>query len=184
MGTPISPMLTNLIMIPFDYELSKYLRSLYKPENNSDRRGRRFVYTRYADDMHISCRIDFDWKAVQREIHRIFKRFGAPYVMKAEKTHYGSRSGQNWMLGIMLNKDNKMTIGHKKKRQFEAMLHNYLKDRAEGRSWENGALFYMQGVISYYRMVNEAETNDVLRAYGERHNLDIEKCVKDDLAAG
>ena len=31
MGTPISPMLTNLIMIPFDFEFSKFLRSLQDP---------------------------------------------------------------------------------------------------------------------------------------------------------
>ena len=40
-GTPISPLLTNLIMIPIDHQISNTLRDYNKQQ---------FVYTRYADD--------------------------------------------------------------------------------------------------------------------------------------
>lgn len=43
-GTPISPMITNIMMIPIDYKL---FNSLHDEEST-------FVYTRYADDMLIS----------------------------------------------------------------------------------------------------------------------------------
>ena len=43
-GTPISPLITNVMMIPIDYQLYKKLR---------DFNGNRFVYTRYADDFTI-----------------------------------------------------------------------------------------------------------------------------------
>ena len=44
-GTPISPMLTNLIMIPIDHRLTNTLRSF---------RGNHYIYTRYADDITFS----------------------------------------------------------------------------------------------------------------------------------
>ena len=40
-GTPISPLLTNLIMIPIDHKISNTLRDYNKQQ---------YVYTRYADD--------------------------------------------------------------------------------------------------------------------------------------
>ena len=43
-GTPISPIITNIMMIPFDFKLTKALREFD---------GRQFVYTRYADDFII-----------------------------------------------------------------------------------------------------------------------------------
>lgn len=183
MGTPISPMLTNLIMIPFDYEISKYLRARYQKENNSDGRGRRFAYTRYADDMHISCRIDFNPEEVVREIRSLFAVFHAPYQIKREKTHYGSSSGKNWMLGLMLNKDNKITIGHKKKREFESMLFNYGKARTSGCVWTQDQLHYMLGLISYYRMVNRDDIDNVIATYGRKFGMDIEATIKSDLNA-
>jgi len=56
-GTPISPFMTNVMMIPLDYKISNTLR-------NFD--DRRFVYTRYADDLLISCKVDFNKDLVQR----------------------------------------------------------------------------------------------------------------------
>lgn len=49
-GTPISPVLTNLMMIPIDHELSKILR-----ENTPH-----IIYTRYADDILLSSDLSFE----------------------------------------------------------------------------------------------------------------------------
>lgn len=181
MGTPLSPMLTNLIMIPFDYEFSRYLRSLYKPENNSDGKGRMFVYTRYADDMDISCRIGFRWGEVVHKIREIFMHFGAPYKVNEEKTHYGSVHGKNWMLGVVLNGEHQMTIGHHKKEQFRAILTNYSKDRLAGITWPNDQLQWVNGLLSYYRMVNKSSINNVIKSVGAKHGFDVEAAIKADL---
>ena len=52
-------------------------------------------------------------------------RFHAPFELNTSKTRYGSAAGANWNFGIMLNKDNQMTIGRKKKKQLESMLTAY-----------------------------------------------------------
>jgi hypothetical protein len=93
-GTPISPFLTNVMMIAIDHKISNTLR-------NFD--NRRFVYTRYADDLLISCQIRFDKDKVQRFVMDALTEYNAPFTIKPEKTRYGSSSGRNWTLGVMLN---------------------------------------------------------------------------------
>lgn len=183
MGTPFSPMLTNVIMIPFDFEMSKYLRGRANPDANADHKGRKFVYTRYSDDIHISCGISFRFTEIVQVMRNLFSQFGAPYTIKREKTHYGSSGGRNWILGVMLNKDNQITIGHKKRERFKSLLHNYLADRATGNRWSLDQLQYLTGLISYYRMVNREDTDKLLRIYSEEFHTDLERAIKEDLVA-
>ena len=108
------------MMIPVDFKIARELR-----EHNHQR----FVYTRYADDFQISSKYSFSFMEIQNVIVSILKEFDAPFTIKSEKTRYGSSAGQNWNLGLMLNKDNKITVGYKKKRQFQAMLSSYIMDK-------------------------------------------------------
>lgn len=183
MGTPLSPCLTNIIMVPFDYELSRYLCGRYDPARNSDGKGRMFVYTRYADDLHISCRIWFDRYKIIQKILDIFKHFNAPYQIKDEKTHFGSVNGKNWMLGMMLNGNHEITIGYKNKKNFRAMLNNYVTDRAAGNPWSLEQLQYLKGIISYYRMINKESTNAVIAYVGGKCGVDVEELIKYDMRA-
>ena len=173
-GTPISPFITNVMMIAIDHKISKSLR-------NFD--SRRFVYTRYADDLLISCKIDFDKDSVQQFVVDTLSEFHAPFTIKREKTRYGSAAGRNWNLGLMLNGENQITIGHKRKKHFKAMLDNYVRDRKSNADWSLHDIQVLSGRISYYRMVEKDYIDYLLRHYGEKHGADIEKCIKVDLSA-
>jgi hypothetical protein len=173
-GTPISPFLTNVMMIPIDHKLSNGLRNFDK---------HRFVYTRYADDLLISCKHDFDKDKVQRFVIDTLAEFGAPFSIKPEKTRYGSSAGRNWNLGLMLNSDNQITIGHKRKKEFKAMLDNYIRGRKSGRGWERHDIQVLGGLISYYRMVEREYIDYLIRQCGDKHGNDIEACIKADLRA-
>jgi hypothetical protein len=173
-GTPISPFITNVMMIAIDHKISNGLR-------NFD--NRRFVYTRYADDLLISCKIDFNKDSVQQFVIDALAEFQAPFTIKREKTRYGSAAGRNWNLGLMLNNENQITIGHKKKKHFKAMLDNYMRDRKSGSRWELHDIQVLNGLISYYRMVERDYIDYLLRQYGEKHGADVEQCIKADLAA-
>lgn len=98
-GTVLSPMLTNIFMVPIDHKLFNELAE------------RHIVYTRYADDIHISAQEKFPWQNIVKLIEDTLKEFGAPWVIKKEKTHFGSRKGKNWSLGLMLNSNNNITVG-------------------------------------------------------------------------
>ena len=173
-GTPISPFITNLMMIPIDHRISNALR---------DFGNRRFVYTRYADDLLISCKIDFDKDLVQKFVVDTLAEFQAPFGIKKSKTRYGSASGRNWNLGLMLNGDNQITVGHKRKKQFKAMMENYLRDRKSGNAWDIHDIQVLNGLISYYRMIERDYINYLLQQYSTKHGADIEKCIKADLSA-
>lgn len=171
-GTPISPTITNIMMIPIDHKLSNVLRNFNK---------QRFVYTRYADDFLISSEYDFKFRDIENLIVEVLNEFGAPFTIKSEKTRYGSSAGSNWNLGVMLNKDNKITVGYKKKRQFQAMLSSYVMDRLNGQRWEKSDIQTMEGYRNYYRMV-EGETIDrIVEHIGSKFNVDIVRLIKEDL---
>jgi hypothetical protein len=173
-GTPISPFLTNVMMIPIDHKLSNKLR-------NFD--SRRFVYTRYADDLLISCKIDFDKNKVQQFVIDTLTEFNSPFSINPTKTRYGSSAGRNWNLGLMLNSENQITIGHKRKKEFKAMLDNYIRDRKSGQGWQLHDIQVLSGLISYYKMVEKDYIEYLIQQCGNKHQACIESCIKADLKA-
>lgn len=171
-GTPISPLITNVMMIPFDFKLTRTLREFEK---------QRYVYTRYADDFIISSKFDFDVRAVEKLVVDTLESFGAPFTINASKTRYGSSAGRNWNLGVMLNKDNEITVGHKNKRRLQSMLHNYVTDKRRGVAWEKSDIQTMQGLISYYRMVEEENIDAIIKHLNEKMNVNVMQLIKEDL---
>lgn len=163
-GTPISPLITNVMMIPFDFRVTKRLRDLD---------GKTFIYTRYADDIHVSCRFDFDINRVQEVLMEEMRNQNAPFVFNTEKTHYGSCAGRNWMLGVMLNKDNKITIGHKKKKNFISMLRNFILSSQSDSPWTVEEVQCALGLYSYYRSVEEKEIDDVVGKVNAKFSCDV-----------
>lgn len=170
-GTPISPLITNIIMIPVDYELSKGFR---KHKQN-------FVYTRYADDFLISSRKGFDPKMVEKGIVKTLTSFDAPFTIKSSKTRYGSSAGRNWNLGLMYNKDHQITVGHDKKRRFRAELSSYVMDRLHGVRWSVSDIQTMEGTRSYYAMVEPQAIDNLIKKINTKFNVDVIKMIKADL---
>ena len=170
-GTRISPMLTNLMMIPIDHELSNTLRN--KDEN--------FVYTRYADDILISSRIKFDCKELQNYIISVLEKHKAPFSINTEKTRLGSSAGRNYNLGVILNKDNNITVGHQKKKEFKAALCNYITDKKNGHSWDLHEVQILDGTMSYYRMVEKDYIDYVVDHYNKKFSVDVLAMIRQDL---
>ena len=171
-GTPISPWLTNLLMIEFDYKITKLLNKLHTlglPKQ-------RYVYTRYADDILISAKEKFDYQLVINEIKNIFK--DTPLNIKDEKTRFGSSAGRNWNLGIMYNKDNELTVGHKKKRQIKDNIYYFIKFKD---NFELEDCWWLQGNISWLRSVEPEYTSGLLKYYQDKFNIDVWKTLLDKI---
>ena len=173
-GTPISPLITNIMMIPIDYKLSNKLRNFEK---------QRFVYTRYADDFLVSSRYDFSYREVEKLMVDTLQEFGAPFSINTKKTRYGSTAGSNWNLGVMVNANNEITVGHQKKRQFKAMLTSYVLDRRNGTAWDKHDIQIMEGLRSYYRMVEKDTIDEIVSKIGTKFGVDIPALIKEDLRA-
>lgn len=167
-GTPTSPMLTNALMIPIDHAISKMCHE-YQPH---------LCYTRYADDILISSEYSFKWTDVQNKLIAILNSFEAPFSLHPDKTRYGSSAGRNWNLGVMLNAENKITIGHEKKKVFKAMVFQFMTDDAKGVAWGLEDVQHFLGLISYYRMVEKESIDAILATYSAKFNKDVEATAK------
>lgn len=170
-GTPMSPMLTNLMMIPIDCKLVEYCRN-HKPM---------LVVTRYADDIHISSKYNFRWTEVQNSIVSIFEQAHAPFTLNREKTHYGSRSGRNWMLGLMYNQNGDITIGHQRKKLLKVSIFNFLNDYKNNIHWSLEDLQVLQGNISYARMIEKSSIDAVVQAYNSKFNASLDDTIKAEI---
>ena len=171
-GTPISPLITNLIMIPVDYKLANILRDYNKQH---------FVYTRYADDFAISSQYDFRFREIEQMIVDTLASFGAPFTINAKKTRYGSRTGRNWLLGVMVNGSNDITIGYKRKREFQTMLYNYAMDHNRGICWDKGDVQHMDGLKSYYKMIEGEVIDRIIAHVSGKVGVDIATLIDYDL---
>lgn len=171
-GTPISPTITNIMMIPVDFKLANGFR---------DFNGQRFIYTRYADDFQVSSRYTFSFREVERFISDTLHEFGAPFQINSSKTRYGSSAGSNWNLGIMLNKDNEITVGYKVKKQFQAMLSSYIMDKKNGVDWDKTDIQTMDGYRNYYRMVEGETIDKMVEHIGRKFGVDVVQMIKQDL---
>lgn len=177
-GTPMSPWLTNVMMIPFDHLMSRKLSKL----KMADGVTRQFTYTRYADDLHISCYLSFDPMEIQEIVIQALKFFNAPFCLNESKTRYGNRnSSENWMLGLMWNQNNEITVGWRNMKTFKAMVTNYIGAKKDGKDWDLEEVQHFNGLISYYKMVNRNATMDVIKKYNAKFHVNVEAMIHDDL---
>lgn len=168
-GTPISPTITNIMMVPIDHALSKSFRE------------KKIVYTRYADDFILSSRTKFDPQEMQKVIDGVLQEFDAPFRIKPEKTRFGSSAGSNWILGVVLNQNHDITIGYKNKRRFESMLFNYAMDKRNGKSWDLHDVQVMDGLRSYYVMVEKDPVEAIIKKVSDKVGVDVVETIKADL---
>ena len=165
-GSHLSPLLTNLAMVPIDYTLTEELHNF---------KGHHYVYTRYADDITISCKEKFDPNEILDVIKSIFRTFDVPFRINNDKTRFGSTAGRNYHLGIIVNKDNQLSVGHEKNQKFRAMIYNFC---TVGDYWEIHDVQKMLGLISYYKAIEPDFVKKTLDKYGNKYGIDIEKKAK------
>lgn len=166
-GTPMSPLLTNLIMVHYDYQIEQYL---------AEKEGF-YIFTRYADDLLISSQKKFNWKETCRDLQEILK----PFEINKEKIRFGSKAGRNWNLGLMLNKDNKITLGHKKKKTLNAMLNNFLKKYTTNQHWTKEELYKLQGHLSYLNHIEPEYHDYIIKKYNKKYHTDLKTIISNTL---
>lgn len=167
-GTPMSPMLTNLIMIPIDYAIQEYCI-----ENQ-------LTYTRYADDILISKGVKWNWQQTVNDIQEILRN-SSPFEIKTEKTRFGSSAGRNWNLGLMYNKDQQITVGYRNKKNYKAMLHNLMEAEKTNEHWTKDELYYFQGITAYYKSVEPEYFYNLIKRYEREYGITLKSIYKANL---
>lgn len=175
-GTPLSPLLTNLIMVEFDYKINKLIYSLTK---DAGLMKQKYIYTRYADDIIISAKNKFEYNILLDALRDLFRN--TPLTINEEKTRFGSSSGRNWNLGVMCNKDNNITIGYRKKQHLKTIINNYMKDRDIDLIWGLEDLYWLQGQLSWLRNVEPEYYAGFKRYLNNKYGKDVPTCIIQDI---
>lgn len=159
-GSPLSPLLTNIIMIPIDYALYEALKQHNKQH---------FVYTRYADDIDISSKYDFDYKEILKLIEKTFQN--TPLKINYQKVHYTTTAHQNWHLGLMLNQHNQITLGYKKKKEIKTNLYTYCKTK---ETWSKSDAETFLGELNYFIQIEPEYAQYLIDLYSKKYNNNID----------
>jgi len=164
-GTPISPMLTNLVMIPFDHALSNLLH----------KHG--FVYTRYADDIQISHRDKFSPGEIVNLVKIVLREQKMPYRIKNEKTRFGSSSGRNWNLGLMLNNENHITIGHEEHKRMKARIHSFIMDETHQKPWSHEDVERLAGQFAYFESIEPQYAQHIIFSINKKLDVNFNRLL-------
>lgn len=172
-GTPVSPMLTNVMMIPIDHRLANTLA--HWTDHNH------YVYTRYADDILISCKYKFDYRSVVGHINEALRNFHAPFSINDEKTRFQSRNGHNFHLGVILNDKNEITVGYKQRDSFRGQLCDFIRTCAVGDAYDPHDVQVMSGVLEYYKSVEPAYWDRTIARLNRKYQCDLQGLIKEKM---
>lgn len=191
-GTPISPLITNIMMIPIDHRISNELINVYNAVSKNGVRHK-FVYTRYADDIKISNRVDFrprkiDGKVlspvksesgkvidIESWIVKILKDFKAPFSLNKDKTKYTSIYGSNWSLGLLTNQYNEISLGHKSRNYLSAKLWAFTNNFINGDMPTISQAQKLHGELRYHMFIEHDKTMKIVNTIERK--LDLKKGV-------
>ncbi|MGF6375050.1 retron-type reverse transcriptase [Clostridiales Family XIII bacterium PM5-7] len=184
-GTPISPLLTNILMIPIDFKIYNKLltdaKSVTEFDKDDGEQNFKLLYTRYADDLFIGGHRGFKYSSVIEYINSVLEEEQAPFKLNTKKTRYGSIAGSNWILGLMYNQDYGITIGHKEKKRIQAMITNFMMDVQNGNFWDVKDIQVMMGNISYLKSVEPKSCEQIIEKYNKKFNANVLDTMKECL---
>ena len=81
-----------------------------------------------------------------------------------------------------MNKDNNITVGHRNKKRFRAMLNSYVLDKKNGKNWELHDVQTLRGLLSYYTMIEKDYFEALIKSVNEKHNVNLSAMIKADLS--
>ncbi len=164
-GSPISPLISNLIMLPFDKTLTQKIRRF----NHQS-----YTYTRYADDLLITSPFDFKYEDVLQLVEDTLSKHALPFTINRAKLRYASMSGRNWNLGLMYNKDQNITIGQKKKKELHSLVNAFMKDFTTVISteseWSKQSTQELIGKLGYLKNVEPDYYQTIITKYSRMYD--------------
>ena len=129
-GAPSSPFVSNAIMFDFDKSVDDWAK-----ENG-------FIYTRFADDITISCQTKKDTGTITAKLNETLKSLEYPKLrLNNKKQKSVSLKSRVTITGLNITSEHKVSLGRKKKKEISAMIHHYKDKRplkykmSELRGW-------------------------------------------------
>ena len=204
-GAPTSPLLSNIAMIPIDYDL-QYSR-LFNRNPYYD-----YTYTRYADDIFIShatfkvpkysleeqflailfgetieeesIPLERDSEIIKRiigrtikSIEKCLKEHNQDFELNKSKTKIRYLThGNVWMLRVTVGSDVK--IGNKKKQKLKASLWSFLMDCKNGKPWTKKQTQKLIGKLGYAKYIEPKFVTDYVAKYERKSGMNFRNEIK------
>ena len=161
-GSPLSPLLSNMVLMPFDFYMYYSIKHFEG------------VYTRYADDILISLPNKKDISFIENIINgHLCTHVSEGLELKTSKSRCGSIAGSYWNLGLMLNKDRNITLGHERKMKLKAKINNFIYDFTNQNYWSIIDTQVLQGEVNYFKTIEPDYASFVIRRLQEKHHTQL-----------
>lgn len=156
-GSPLSPYLSNLVMVDFDYRL----RNAIAPSR---------VYTRYADDIIISSEKYISKHSMTEGIKGLLEdNYDRKIKLNYSKIKLLKNTQRLYIVGVKLNKDNELTFGHEKKKKLKLDLYNLFKAYEQHTACKEEAQELL-GLFTYMKQIEPEYANYLERKLLKQFN--------------
>lgn len=150
-GAPSSPFISNTLLYDFDCKIVE----------ECSRLG--ITYTRYADDLTFTTNNRGVLFGVPALVESICKAVEYPSLkVNSEKTVFSSKKNNRHVTGLVLTNDNKISLGHEKKRYIRSLIYRY---SLGGMS--NDEVLSLKGMLAFARHMEPSFFQAAIRKYGE-----------------
>lgn len=132
-GSPSSPVVTNVMMYDFDNTISDLTMR------------NELVYTRYADDLFVSAKRPNAFAGIEAEINAVATNYQhVTLSINVQKTAYLSKRYRRTVTGLVITPDQKVSIGRDRKREIKSLIYHYSKGDLEGAEVSR-----LQGLVAF-----------------------------------
>lgn len=162
-GSPLSPILTNLVMMRFDYILDNKVKTKTVNHPNG------LLYTRYCDDLTFSSFKAINKYEVLQTVNSVLNTVSPSMKINMEKIKYLTSSGKCYVTGVKINKDQNATYGHEKKAILKREIFQLFMARKNGEDVSN----YREilGKFAYAKSIEPQSVKNIINKYCEKFNI-------------
>ena len=154
-GSVTAPIISNIIMYEFDYQVSAYCISIG------------CVYTRYADDIYISSPSYIN-EAIKKYISNMLNKYG--FVMNIKKTHFYSPKYRQKITGLVLTTERQISIGTENRNKIKKMVYEKLtKNKGESET--------ILGYLAFLKDIEPHTYNNLIIKYSKYCDGDIIEAI-------
>lgn len=150
-GAPSSPIISNVLLYPFDTYWNNYSKS------------QNIVYSRYADDIYFSTNTPKILYSLPKKMEGQLRQMKHPKLtINDKKTVFTSRKHTKLVTGLTITPDKKISLGRAKKRFIKSLVHKYSTGDLSEK--ENS---YLRGFLSYAKSVDPDFIRSLNKKYGK-----------------
>lgn len=158
-GFSSSPNISNTCLYQFDNEFNTYCKK------------NEIIYTRYSDDIILSCQNKNNLKNIESIISNQLSIFHNDRIkLNQQKTKYTHKGEKIKILGMVILPCGKISVDMKLKKQLEILIHFYINDNDKFLDYltnhYHGDLSKISGQLNYINSIDESYLNKLRRKYG------------------